>query len=70
MAPGCRYCRMRDDNLLHTWCSGNCEFNKIEGTCTEIKGISNINLDLIVLNHKYDPTQSMPNSTLSLSNFR
>ena len=54
MAPGCRYCRMSDDNLFHTWCSGNCEFNKIEGTCTEIKGIHNITLDLRVLNHQYN----------------
>ena len=37
MAPECRLCPTNDDNLLNTWCSGNCQFNQIEETCTEIK---------------------------------
>ena len=38
MAPGCKYCLANGDKLHNTWCSGSCEFDEKEGTCTEIKG--------------------------------
>ena len=57
LAPGCSYCPMSDDVFFNTWCSGNCEFDETEGTCTEIKGKSKrfsflAYLIKIILDHK------------------
>ena len=57
LAPGCSYCPMSDDVFFNTWCSGNCEFDQTEGTCTEIKGKSKrfsflAYLIKIILDHK------------------
>ena len=52
MAPGCKYCLANGDKLHNTWCSGSCEFDEIEGTCTEIKGTcKNTLYPLAFINH-------------------
>ena len=38
MVPECSYCLVNNDTTIHAWCAGNCKYDRIEGTCTEIKG--------------------------------